>query len=174
MKSSSVRPLMFCAMLAALTAVCAWVTLPIGPVPISLSTFGVMMCGMLLGWKYGGIAVAVYILLGLAGAPVFTNFQAASALTGPTGGYIVGYLPYAVLAGLPVGRLQERFSGRCLLLILGTLICYLMGTGWFMLSTHRTLAESMTLCVLPFLPGDAAKIALCAFLALRLRRAIKM
>ncbi len=173
MKNTVTRKLMYCALLAALTAVCAWLVIPIGPVPISLSTFAVMLCGLLLGWKYGVIAVAVYILLGLAGVPVFTGFRAAAALVGPTGGYIVGYLPYAALAGLPVPSLQNSFWGRCLLLALGTLVCYALGTAWFMYSSGRALAESLGLCVLPFLPGDAAKIALSAFLAPRLRKAIK-
>ena len=132
------------------------------------------MCGLLLGWKYGVIAIAVYILLGLAGVPVFANFKAASALMGPTGGYIIGYLPYALLAGLAVPRLQEKFFGRCVLLVLGTIACYALGTGWFMHATGRTLGESMGLCVLPFLPGDAAKILLSAFLAPRLRKALKI
>lgn len=173
MKSMTTRMLVYCAVFAALIAVCAWIAIPIGPVPISLATFAVMMCGLVLGWKYGVIAVAVYILLGLAGAPVFAGFKAASALMGPTGGYIVGYLPYALLAGLPLPRLQESFPGRCLLLALGTIACYALGTGWFMASTGRTLCESMGLCVIPFLPGDAAKILLCAFLAPRLRKALK-
>ena len=174
MKKMTTRMLVSCALFAALTAVCAWIAIPIGPVPISLATFAVMMCGLLLGWKYGVIAIAVYILLGLAGVPVFANFKAASALMGPTGGYIIGYLPYALLAGLAVPRLQEKFFGRCVLLVLGTIACYALGTGWFMHATGRTLGESMGLCVLPFLPGDAAKILLSAFLAPRLRKALKI
>lgn len=174
MKAFPVRPLVFCALFAALIAVCAWITIPIGPVPISLATFAVMLCGLILGWKYGAIAVAVYILLGLVGVPVFANFRAAEALLGPTGGYIVGYLPYALLAGLSVPRLQTRMWGRCALLLGGTACCYALGTLWFMHATGRTLAESLGLCVLPFLPGDAAKIALSAFLAPRLRKAIKV
>ena len=58
--------------------------------------------------------------------------------------------------------------------ILGTIACYALGTGWFMIQSGRSLADSLTLCVLPFLPGDAAKIALASFLAPRLRKAMKM
>ncbi len=174
MKKDATRKLVFCALFAALLAVLAQVQLPIGPVPISLATFGVMLCGLLLGWRYGALAVAVYILLGAIGAPVFAGLQGgAGRLAGPTGGYIIGYLPYAVLTGLNAPRLQERFEGRCVLLLLGTAVCYLLGTAWFMHATGRSLGESLTLCVLPFLPGDAAKIALAAFLAPRLRKAMK-
>ena len=108
------------------------------------------------------------------GVPVFAGFKGGiAALTGPTGGYIIGYLPYAVLAGLPVKKAQESFWGRLGLLALGTLACYTLGTAWFMHATGRTLGESMGLCVLPFLPGDAVKMGLSSFLAPRLRKAIK-
>ena len=62
---------------------------------------------------------------------------------------------------------------RCVMLLLGTLACYVLGTGWFMYQSGRALGDSLTLCVLPFLPGDTAKIALAAFLAPRLRKALR-
>ena len=175
MKASSVRRTVFCALFAALIAVLSQIQVPLpGLVPLSLATLGIMTAGLLLGWKYGLLAVSVYVLLGAAGVPVFAGFKGGpAALTGPTGGYIIGYLPYAALAGLPVRKLQDTFRGRCGLLALGTLACYALGTAWFMHATGRTLTESMGLCVLPFLPGDAAKIALAAFLAPRLRKAMK-
>ena len=175
MKDQKVSMLVFTALFAALIVVFAQLQIPMpGLVPISLATFGVMMCGLLLGWRYGALAVAVYILLGAVGVPVFAGFKGGvSALLGPTGGYIIGYLPYAVLAGLPSPSLQEKFWGRCLLLVLGTAVCYILGTAWFIHATGRTLAESLGLCVVPFLPGDAAKIILSALLAPRLRKAMK-
>lgn len=175
MKDQKVSMLVFTALFAALIVVFAQLQIPMpGLVPISLATFGVMMCGLLLGWRYGALAVAVYILLGAVGVPVFAGFKGGvSALLGPTGGYIIGYLPYAVLAGLPISSLQEKFWGRCLLLVLGTAVCYILGTAWFIHATGRTLAESLGLCVVPFLPGDAAKIILSALLAPRLRKAMK-
>ena len=175
MKGFTVRKMVFCALFAALIMVFAQIQVPLpGLVPISLATFGVMMAGLLLGWKFGLLAVAVYALLGAVGVPVFAGFKGGiAALTGPTGGYIIGYLPYAVLAGLPVKKAQESFWGRMGLLALGTFACYLLGTTWFMHATGRTLGESMGLCVLPFLPGDAVKMALASFLTPRLRKAIK-
>ena len=175
MKGFTARKMVFCALFAALMVVFAQIQVPLpGLVPISLATFGVMMAGLLLGWKFGLLAVAVYVLLGAVGVPVFAGFKGGiAALTGPTGGYIIGYLPYAVLAGLPVKKAQESFWGRLGLLALGTLACYTLGTAWFMHATGRTLGESMGLCVLPFLPGDAVKMGLSSFLAPRLRKAIK-
>ena len=175
MKKVNIHQMVFCALFAALIVVFAQIQVPLpGLVPISLATFGVMMAGLLLGWKFGLMAVAVYVLLGAVGVPVFAGFKGGiAALTGPTGGYIIGYLPYAVLAGLPVKKAQESFWGRLALLALGTLACYALGTAWFMHATKRTLGESMGLCVLPFLPGDAVKMALSSFLAPRLRKAMK-
>ena len=175
MNGRNTRRMVYCALFAALIAVFAQIQIPMAPVPVSLATFGVMLCGLLLGWKWGAVTIAVYILLGAVGAPVFAGFRGGAAtLAGPTGGYIIGYLPYAVLAGLGVAAWQEKYGGRCVLLILGTIACYALGTGWFMIQSGRSLADSLTLCVLPFLPGDAAKIALASFLAPRLRKAMKM
>ena len=175
MKKGDTRRLVFCALFTALIAVFSQLQLPVGPVPVSLATLGVMLCGLLLGWRCGVLAVGAYILLGAVGVPVFAGFQGgAGRLLGPTGGYIVGYLFYALLAGLNLPRLQERFWGRCVLLLLGTAVCYVLGTAWFVKTSGRTLAESLSLCVVPFLPGDAAKIALAAFLTPRLRKALKI
>jgi biotin transport system substrate-specific component len=174
LKKIDTRQLVFSALFTALIAVFSQVQLPIGPVPVSLATFGVMLCGLLLGWRWGALAVGAYILLGAAGVPVFAGFQGGAArLVGPTGGYIVSYLFYAILSGLNIPSFQERFHGRCILLLLGTAACYLSGTAWFMYSTGRTLSESLSLCVLPFLPGDAAKILLASLLAPRLRKALQ-
>ncbi len=174
MKKIDTRQLVFSALFTALIAVFSQVQLPIGPVPVSLATFGVMLCGLLLGERYGALAVGAYLLLGAVGAPVFAGFQGGvSRLLGPTGGYLVGYLAYVLLAGLPAPALQERFWGRCALLLLGTVLCYTLGTAWFIHVSGRGVGESLALCVVPFLPGDAAKIALSAFLAPRLRRIVK-
>ena len=175
MKKTDTRRLVFCALFTALIAVFSQLQIPIGPVPVSLATLGVMLCGLLLGWRYGAPAVGAYILLGAVGVPVFAGFQGgAGRLLGPTGGYIIGYLFYALLSGLNLPCLQERFWGRCVLLLGGTAVCYGLGTAWFMHMSGRALAESLSLCVIPFLPGDAAKIVLAAFLTPRLRKAMKI
>ncbi len=175
MKRMRVRGMVFCALFAALIGVCAQVQLPLpGMVPVSLATLGVMMSGLLLGARGGGMAVLVYLLLGAAGVPVFAGFKGGLAvLAGPTGGYLTGYLPCAVLSGLALPGLQKRFGGRCLLAALGAAACIAAGTAWFMHVTGRTLGESLAACVVPFLPGDAAKILLAAFLSPRLRKALQ-
>ena len=170
-----VRQLVYTALTTAIIAVLSQVQIPLpGLVPLSLATFGVMMAGLLLGARWGAVSVAVYLLLGAVGVPVFAGFKGGvSALLGPTGGYLIGYLPCAALAGLSFSRGRDTFLSRCVFLLIGTLACYILGTAWFVHQTGRTLYESLGLCVLPFLPGDAAKILLAAFLAPRLRKAMK-
>ena len=173
-----------CGLFAALMAICSFISIPLGftPVPVNLATLGVFLAGGLLGKKYGTISIAVYVLLGAVGVPVFAGFRGGvGVLAGPTGGYIIGYIAAAFLVGLLVellapkaGRSAGRSAGReilaCILaMIAGLLACYLLGTLWFMVSTHTGVWASLVSCVFPFLPGDALKIAAGAILVQRLR-----
>ena len=174
-EKGGVRRLVFAALSTALIAVLSQAQVPLpGLVPVSLATFGVMTAGLLLGWRGGLMSVAAYLLLGAAGVPVFAGFKGGvSALAGPTGGYLIGYLPFAAISGLTLIKGRDTFLSRCVYLLLGTLACYALGTAWFAHATGRTAAESLSLCVLPFLPGDTAKILLASFLAPRIRGAMK-
>ena len=173
MKQSRTRVLCYCALFAALTGVCAQISLAVGPIPISMASLMVMLSGLLLGWQGGVISMGCYLLLGMCGVPVFSELRGgAAALIGPTGGYIIGYLPCALIAGL--GFWDSGIWPRCLRLVLATLALYALGTGWFMLQSGNSLAASMSLCVLPFLPGDAIKILLSAWLTPRLKKALKL
>ena len=177
-----------CALFAALTAVCAQIIIPVGPVPVSLSLLPVILCGALLSPAESALSMAAYLLLGLAGAPVFSGLTGgAGKLLGPTGGYIVGYVPCALLIALTRDRLLKRLrhgeaerggiAARVLPLVLamanGILVCYLFGTAWFALSAGQTLSQTLSVCVWPFLPFDAAKIALAAAVSLRAAPAVK-
>ena len=163
-----VRALVLCALFAALTAVCAQVIIPIGPVPVSLSLLPVLLCGALLPCRQALLAMAVYLLLGLAGAPVFSGFSGGPAkLFGVTGGYIIGYLP-CVLAESLLLRTGRAWWKQALAMAAGVLLCYALGTAWFMITRHTSLMATLSACVLPFLPFDAVKIALAVILSLRI------
>ena len=102
-KYSNTAYLALCGLFAAITAVCSWISVPLGftPVPVNLATLAVFLAGGLLGRKYGSIAMAVYALLGAVGVPVFAGFRGGlGVLAGPTGGYIIGYIAAAFLVGL--------------------------------------------------------------------------
>lgn len=175
---SAAREIAYIALSVALIAVCAWVTVPLGPVPFTLQTFAVCFIGALLGWKRGLAAVAVYILMGLVGIPVFSGFKAGTAaLLGPTGGYIFGFL-FAVLAPALFKRISARnkwvrFGIFYAAMILGMAVCYFFGTVWFVLMNDVSAGGAMALCVTPFILPDLAKLFVAALLASRLERYIK-
>ncbi len=163
------RKLTVTALFAALLCILSPWCISVGPVPISLASFAVMLTGASLGSKRGTLAVAVYLLLGVLGLPVFSGFTGgAQQLIGVTGGYLWGYLPCAFCTGLFADRFSSllfRMSG----MLLGTVILYAVGTAYFCFLTKTAVAAAGLICVLPFLPGDALKIICAGLLCGKLR-----
>ena len=158
------------------TALCAAVLCVVSPftipgpgaVPISLSTFCILAAALLLGWAKALAAVAVYLALGAAGLPVFSGGTGGvGVLMGPTGGYLFGYLFLAFFSGL---FWKRGFWLRLATALFGTLALYAFGTAWFMIRLDQDIVASLTVCVLPFLPGDAIKIAAAFFFRRAFRR----
>ncbi len=170
MKKLTLKGMILAAVFAALTGILTQVQIPLEPVPINLALFSVYLAGALLGPKYGLLSMLVYVLLGAVGVPVFSGFSGGlHKLVGPTGGYIAGYILCVFVVGLLSRRWNFRFAALSVAMLAGLAACYALGTAWFMIVTGRDLATSLGLCVIPFLPGDAVKIALAALLAGRLR-----
>ena len=162
------------ALMAAALCVLGPLSVPIGAIPISLSNFVICLTVWLLGPKFGTLSVAVYLLIGLVGVPVFSGYGAGIAkLAGPTGGYLVGYLLLAFIGGLFI----EKSKGQPVIsgvgLVLGDAACYVLGTIWFMILTGADLVSALGWCVLPYLPGDAVKIVLAAVLTMQLDKRLK-
>lgn len=169
-KIFDLKSMVLMALFAALTCVLAPLSIPIGPVPISLTNLVIYFSLYVLGWQRGTITYLVYLLLGLAGLPVFSGFEGGvGKLAGPTGGYLIGFIFMAVISGLFV-KIQEdkvilnRIWGIAGM-ILGTLVAYAFGTAWFCYSTGTGLSAALTLCVIPFIPGDLVKIVVAALVA---------
>ena len=154
-----IRRITLCALFAALLAVFSPLTIPLGPIPVTLSTFFLFLSGLLLGPVDGMIAVAVYVAVGMLGLPVFSGFRGGySVLLGPTGGFLLGYFPCVFLSGL--GKDRPRL--RPVFLLLGLLSCYLFGVVWFGVFFGGGLSYILSVCVLPFLLPDALKgVAAC-------------
>ena len=164
MRNSS-RNMVQCALFAALMAVCAWICLPLGDTVFTLQTLAVFLCLGLLGGKRGSAAIAIYLLLGAAGMPVFSGFRGGiGTLAGVTGGYLWGFLAAAL-----VYRLLERF-GKLSAMIAGQLVCYLCGSLWFYLYAGGGFWLILVRCVLPYLLPDGVKIGLAYILTRRLSR----
>lgn len=167
------KQLTMCALFIALTAICSQIQIPLPMVPINLALFAIYMAGSLLGPKYGSITIIGYVVLGAVGLPIFVGFNGGFAvLTGPTGGYIIGYIFTSFLVGFITKHIGFSWWKLALSMLLGLAVCYIVGTIWFMYITSNNLAVSLTYCILPFLPGDAIKISLATILTLRLRSAI--
>jgi len=174
MRKTATGQLVLAALLTALTAVLAQLHIPLPPVPVSLATLSVYLCGALLAPRYAAYSMGAYALLGLCGVPVFAGFAAGpSVLLGPTGGYIAGYVLCAPAIALLLRRTGFSPRGLCLSIAAGTALCYLLGTAWFSAVTGTSPAAALSTCVLPFLPGDAAKIAAAAMIVLRLKPVIQ-
>jgi len=167
------RSLVYIALAVALLAVCAWIALPAGEVAFTLQTLGVILVSILLTPAETIIALALYLALGLVGAPVFSRGAGGVAvLLGPSGGFLLGLLGMGATISLSGKLYQYKPLPLALGTILGSLLNYLCGTLWFcfvysMQSTAFPLALAHT--VLPFLLPDAAKGALGVFLGVKLR-----
>jgi biotin transport system substrate-specific component len=136
--------------------------LPFSPVPISGQTLGVILVGALYGPRRGTLAVALSILEGAAGLPVFAAGRSGiGVLLGPTGGYIAGFLPAAAIAGVLAGS-ERRPAIRLAGSLLAGLAVYAAGVPWLMVVTGAPPGLAVVQGLLPFLPGDALKALVAA------------
>ncbi len=164
------------AFFAVLIAVCSWITIP-AQIPFTLQTLAIFTALGILGGKRGTIAIAVYILLGAAGLPVFSNFQGGiGVLANATGGYILGFL----LTGLAYWGITAAFRKICrtrrsetvvqtAAMLLGNLVCYAAGTAHFIMIYAKNsggigIGAALSLCVVPFILPDLIKIAMALFI----------
>lgn len=165
---------------AAIIAVCSWVSIPFGTVPVTLQTMAVCLVAGLLGAKRGTFTVAVYILLGIIGVPVFAGFSSGVGYAlGATGGYLIGFIFTALTVGIVTKLLGKKWWSYFVSMIIGILICYVFGTAWFMIVYNKNNANAVSLtavlsmCVTPFIISDLAKAALAAALCVKLNKYIK-
>lgn len=171
------KTIVLCALFAALMCVFSVITIPTGIVPITLGTFGIMLTAVILGAKKGAVSVAVFILLGAVGLPVFSGFKGGvQVLFGPTGGYIWSYIFMAVIIGLFASKLPERKWLAVVKLFLGCLagivVCYALGTAQFMAVQKMGLVKSLSACVIPFIPFDILKAAVASYVGFTVRKAL--
>jgi len=164
----------YAALMAALMAAGAYIAIPVGPVPIVLQNLFIMLAGLLLGPRWGTVSVGVYLLAGAFGLPVFSGGSGGLArFAGPTGGYLLGFLPAVYLIGLISRRKRRRALWDVLAMVLGTALIYALGVSWLIVWTHMGLQKALAAGVLPFLVGDALKIAAAVPIARALRPVIR-
>lgn len=170
----SIYTLAMIAVMTAVTCILAPLSISIGPIPISFTNLAIYFALYLLGWKKGTVSYLVYILIGIIGLPVFSGFTGGiGKFLGPTGGYIVGFIPMAIIAGILIDRFKNRWI-QLLGMLAGTAVCYAFGTAWYCLQTGSSLVPALSLCVFPFIPGDLVKMVAAMLLGPVIRERIRI
>ena len=165
MKKSTVFNMTSCALMAALMCVLCPVSVPIGPIPISLSILVILLTVYVLGTWRALVGYTVYLLLGAVGMPVFSGFQGGLAkLAGPTGGYLAGFWLMILVAGIIMEKGKRNLLVTILGMLVGVAIDYAIGTAWFVFQTESTVVHALDVCVYPFIPFDVAKIVIAVLL----------
>ncbi len=170
-----VRQLTTTALMAAVMCVLGPLSIPIGPVPVSLTNFAVYITMYVLDLKRGVVAYLVYMLAGLVGLPVFSGFTGGPGkLFGPTGGYIIGFLPMAAVIGLVFKKYRTSRIIAVLVMEAATWIPYLLGTAWLSVQAGMTFKAAFAAGVLPFILLDMIKIVISAFIGPVLRNRVSI
>lgn len=171
--------MVYISIFSVLIVICAWVSIPM-TVPFTMQTFGVFCALGVLGGMKGTISVAVYILLGVVGIPVFSNFKGGvGALFGATGGYILGFILMCLIYWVITKVLGDKTWVKVVSMTLGLIVCYAFGTAWFMYlyaKTHSPIGimSTLGLCVFPFVIPDFIKMGLAIYLSNILKKHIKL
>ena len=161
-RKSKIYTLTRCSLLSALLCVTSPFIIPFGAVPFTLAIMMIMLISNILSVKESLISVLVYIFLGTVGIPVFSGFQGGvSVITGPTGGFILSYIPVAIVVSL---MRNKNFGIRIVAGICALLICYFVGTLHFVLvSGEKSIVSAVTVCVVPFVVPDAIKLVAATY-----------
>jgi biotin transport system substrate-specific component len=164
------RNLVLASLMAALTAVGAYIHIPLGPVPIVLQNLFVLLAGLILGPRWGAASIGVYVLVGACGLPVFAGGKGGLAtLAGPTGGYLAGFIMGALVVGWIAHRRPRRMVWDVMAVVLGSLVIYGCGIPWLKLVTGWSWGKALTVGLAPFVFGDAVKATFAVMLSKALR-----
>lgn len=171
MSKINIRQMTLISLFAALTAVGAFISIPIGPVPITLQTLFTLLAAMTLGSVMGASSQIIYVLLGIVGLPVFAGFKAGiGILFGPTGGFLFGFIISAYIIGKIIELKKEKNIFYYFLAgLIGTLIIYILGVTQLSLVTDMGIKKALMVGMFPFLLGDILKIIAASFIASKLK-----
>ena len=174
---NKIQKLTFTALMAAVLCIAGPLVIPIGMVPMSLANMAIYLTIILLDKKRATISVAVYLLIGFVGLPVFSGFTGgAGKLFGPTGGYLIGYLALSWIAGMILEK--RKFSGmkertkQIVALATGTIGLYLLGTLWLMYQSNIDFVTALSVGVFPFVAFDTIKIVVASVLGISIKKRI--
>lgn len=164
------RNLVLASLMAALIAVGGYLAIPIGPVPIVLQNLFVLVAALLLGSKWASASVAVYLLAGACGLPVFaTGGGGLGHLLGPRGGYLFGFLAAAWVVGWISEKSKQRPVPEIAGMVIGSLIIYAIGVPWLKMVLGLSFSKALAVGMYPFLIGDALKIVAAVLIVRSIR-----
>lgn len=154
-------------------AASAQIVVPFFPVPMTMQTFAIMTVGLLFGARFGALTVAAYLLEGLAGLPVFNaGGSVLTLIANPsTAGYLVGFLFAAAATGFVAERTGGRLAGTLLAALVGDVVLFVFGVAF--LAALIGFPKAVTFGLLPFLPGEALKVAFAVTLTLGAGRLVR-
>jgi biotin transport system substrate-specific component len=169
-RKTPIHMMVYASLLAALTAASALIIIPIGEVPVVLYNFFILMMGLLLGSRWGAASIAVYLLAGGLGLPVFAGGRGGIAiLLGPTGGYLIGFLPAVFIIGFISEKFKQRFIYDIIAMLCGTAVIYALGVIQLKIVLEKTWMVTIALGVFPFIIFDIVKVVAAAVTAKAVR-----
>ena len=177
-KTNKTKDIVLIALFAVLIVVCSWISIP-SVVPFTMQTFAVYLTLNYLGAKRGTVSIFIYLCLGLIGVPVFSNFNSGiGALFGVTGGYMLGWLLSGLVMWLSEKLLGTKIWAQAISMLAGLIVCYIVGTAWFMVVYARNTGpigiwSALLWCVIPFMIPDLLKLGLALWLSQRLKKITK-
>lgn len=170
-KKSNVYQLTIIGIMAAVICILGPLSIPIGIVPITFTNLAIYIVLYTLGQKKGTFSYIIYMLIGFAGIPVFSGFASGpSKLLGPTGGYIIGFIFMALIAGFFIDKFFDKWYLCFTGMVVGTGVCYIFGTVWLSYQANIPLEAALSLGVLPFIPGDLVKILIASLIGPQIRK----
>lgn len=174
------KDLILTALFAALTAVGAFIKIPVGPVPITLQIFFIVLSGILIGPYLGALSQLVYVILGLIGLPVFTTGGGLSYIFNPTFGYLLGFIIAPIIIGkIFNGTPKTSFLHSLIGCFLGVLVIYIIGVPYMymilrcVMHTDISFLKAIIVGFMVFIPGDIVKCAAASLLGIRIVPAIR-
>jgi biotin transport system substrate-specific component len=165
------RMMIVTALFAAIIGVLAQVNIPLPLVPITGQTLAIGLAATILGSRYGALSVLLYLIIGSAGVPVFAEFSGGiSKLVGPTGGYLVGFVPAAFLIGIYLEKTSFTYMNAMIANTIGMLITLVFGTVWLKIAAGITLTAALAGGFTPFIVVGLLKAVLATWVGILIRQ----